>query len=110
VLFVVNKKSICIRVFYMFNQKRKESAVLINQHKKQESETHLRKIDQSITSVELLNETLKSIGFDVSGVVVAALQNLSKPFKDYAKMPIPLRRVQNGEFVGFITGSIIYDL
>ena len=94
----------------MSNQKRKEGAVLINQHKKQVSETHLRKIDQSIGSVELLNDKLKGIGYDVGGIVVSALQNLSKPFKEYAKMPIPLRRIPNGEFVGFITGNIIYDL
>jgi deoxyribodipyrimidine photolyase-like uncharacterized protein len=95
---------------YMYNQKRKESAVLVQQHKKQESETHLRKIDQSIGSIELFNDKLRGIGYDVSGVVISALQNLSIPFKEYAKMPIPLRRIQNGEFVGFITGNIIYDL
>ncbi len=94
----------------MSNQKRKESAVLINQHKKQESETHLRKIDQSISSVELFNDRLKSIGYDAGGVVISALQNLSNPFKAYAKMPIPLRRIPNGEFVGFLTGSIVYNL
>lgn len=94
----------------MFNQKRKDSAVLINQHKKQESDTQMRKIDHSISSISLLNDRLKSIGFDVGGSVICALQNLSKPFKEYAKMPVPLRRIQNGEFIGFITGNIMYDL
>jgi hypothetical protein len=94
----------------MFNQKRKERAVPINQHKKQESDTQMRKIDHSISSVALLNDKLKSIGYDVGGSVICALQNLSNPFKEYAKMPVPLRRIQNGEFVGFITGNIMYDL
>lgn len=94
----------------MFDQKSKEGAVFIQQHKKQESNAHLRKIDQSIGSIELLNDKLRGIGYDVSGVVISALQNLSNPFKEYAKMPIPLRRIQNGEFIGFITGNIIYDL
>lgn len=94
----------------MYNHKSKESAILINQHKKQESETQLRKIDQSISSVEMLNDKLRYIGFDVNGVIISALQNLSKPFLKSSKQAIPLRRIENGEFVGFITGNIIFDL
>ncbi|MFT6072259.1 MAG: hypothetical protein ACJARD_000165 [Alphaproteobacteria bacterium] len=94
----------------MSNLNQKGSAVLKNnQHKKQESNASLCKLDQSKSSVELLNDKLKSMGTDVGGIVISALQNLSDPFKEHAKMPIPLRNVQNGEFVGFITGNIIFD-
>lgn len=89
---------------------KKERVVLKNQHKKQESNTQMRKIDQSITSVDMFHERLNDIGNDVGGLIVAALGHLSKPFKEHSKMPFPLRNVQNGEFVGFLTGSIIFDL
>jgi hypothetical protein len=88
----------------------KESAILKFKHKKQESNDVLTKLDHSRSSVELLNDKLKNMGNDVGGIVVSALQNLSSPFKEQARMPIPLRKIQNGEFVGFITGNIIFDL
>lgn len=94
----------------MFNQNQKDNAVLVHQHKKQESKKHLLKIDQSITSVELLNSKLKDIGYDVSGIIISGLQSLSKPFKEYSRQSIPLRKIPNGEFIGFITGNIIFDL
>lgn len=94
----------------MSNLNQKDRAVLKNQHKKKESKAHLSKIDQSLSSMELFHEQLSDIGNDVGGLVISSLKHLSKPFKEHAKMPVPLRNVQNGEFVGFLTGSIIYDL
>jgi len=88
---------------------RKGGAVLINQHKKQESDASLCKLDHSQNAAALLNSKFKDMGTDVGGHIISALRDLSKPFREHAKMPVPLRNVQNGEFVGFITGNIIFD-
>ena len=94
----------------MSNLQSKARAVLKNQHKKQESNALKDAIDRSLSSSDLMHEKLSDMGNDVGGLIISALRDLSKPFKEHAKMPVPLRNVQNGEFVGFLTGNIIFDL
>jgi hypothetical protein len=94
----------------LYKNQSKGDVVLKNQRKQQESTILTDKIDQYTSATHLLQEKMRNISNDTVSVILSALQNLSNPFKEHAKTPVPINKVKAGEFVGFLMGHIVYDL